>query len=95
MESMEEYKERLYQEKLKRAEGRLAYRLVIAAIIFIVLFMLTLRDIGDFNSILQWLCIILFIGAGIIIVYLIFSRYEREKDDAIRIKQPNWKRKQK
>lgn len=93
MESLEEQKERLYQEKLKRAGGRLAYRLVFTVIIFIVLLIILTKPMEEFSSIVQWVCIILYFGAGLAVVRLICECYGREKDDAIREKQPNWKRK--
>lgn len=93
MESAEELQEKLYQEKLKRAGSNLARRLVFAVIGFVILLTLLVKPMEEFGAIIQWVGIFIYFGAGYWVVGLIAKSYGREKDEAIRVKQPNWKRK--
>lgn len=93
MESPEELKEKLYQEKLKRANSNLARRLVVTVIGFVILLTLLVKPMEEFGAIVQWICIFIYFGAGYWVVGLIVKCYKREEDEAIRVKQPNWRRK--
>jgi cytochrome bd-type quinol oxidase subunit 2 len=93
MESIDELKEKLYQEKLQRSGSRLAFRLVSVVIIFVIIFIVLNKEIGNANSIVQWICLILFTAIFLAILAGIAKRYGHEQDEAIRVKQPNYRRK--
>ncbi len=70
------------QEKLKKADELLAHRLVYSTIIFIILFLILGVLIVDASSGVQWLCLIPFFGAALLVLGRISVHYSREKKEA-------------
>ena len=92
MESIDELKEKLYQEKLDRANWRFAFRLVVAVLTFVIVLGLIANAMDNVNAIVQWVFLILYFGIGFVVIGLICKRHSQDQDDAIRVKQPNWRR---
>jgi Mn2+/Fe2+ NRAMP family transporter len=93
MESTDELKEKLYREKLDRANHRFAFRLVAAVFTFVIVLVLIANAMDELNAILQWVFLILYFGIGFVVLGLICKRHSQDQDDAIRVKQPSWRRK--
>lgn len=93
MESIDELKEKLYQEKLDRAKYRFTFRLVFAVITFVIVLALIANAMDELNAIVQWIFIIVYFGIGYYVLGSICRRHGQDQDDAIRVKQPNWRRK--
>lgn len=93
MESVDELKEKLYQEKLDRANHRFAFRLVVAVFTFVIVLALIANAMDKLNAIVQWIFIIVYFGIGYYVLGSICRRHGQDKDDAMRVKQPTWKRK--
>ncbi len=70
------------KEKLERAEELLKHRLVFAAIIFVIAFIILCAKLEDISSVVQWLCFIVFFGVVFIVTVTIFSKHNRDIHDA-------------
>ena len=72
----------LREEKLKKAEGLLAHRLVYSAIIFVILFLILCIALRTESGWIEWACLIGFFAAAFFVVGRISVHYRREKKDA-------------
>jgi hypothetical protein len=77
-------KEKLRQEKLKKADELLAHRLVYSGIIFVILFIALTVALDDASSVVQWLCLIPFLGIVLYVVGRIGIHFKKEKEEANR-----------
>lgn len=96
METIDDLKEKMYQEKLKKADNRFAFRLVSTVIISAVMFIIFAKIFGNTSTIVEWICLIIFIGIFLLVIgsYIldigrICKCYGDEKDDALRERHPN------
>ena len=75
-------KEKLRQEKLKKADQLLAHPLVYSVIIFVILFIALAVALDDTSSVVQWFCLIPFFGIVLYVVGRIGIHFKKERDEA-------------
>lgn len=92
MDSIDDLKQKLYQEKLKTAQRRLLFRFIAAVIILFAIGCFGLSEgIDNMGAIARLISIIGIVAYIFIVGGLIFHYYSLEEEEAKKVIEPDWK----